>query len=110
MKIIVLMSLFATTFLAQANEVRYSKIVNTNVAGQMHVQNIVLVSEGIEHRIKFSQTNKNKICKDLGFSTSGGSRAEFNVSESVVDINKSMEIKRFMPLETTFIHNLNCII
>lgn len=76
--------------------------------GSYWVSNVHLKSGSKFFRVADSDKNKTRICKDLGFSSHGGSRIEFDRSEKVVGINSKLEIVREKKPESKFIMNVNC--
>lgn len=89
------------------NLVTFEKIKKLD-DGSYWVSNIHLKSESKFFRVANSDKNKTRICKDLGFSSHGGSRVEFDRSEEVVGINSKLEIVKVKKPEAKFILNVNC--
>lgn len=89
------------------NLVTFEKIIKLE-DGSYWVSNIHLKSDSKFFRVADSNKNKTRICKDLGFSSHGGSRVEFDRNEKVIVINSKLEIVKEKKSESKFIMNVNC--
>lgn len=90
-----------------SNIVTFEKIKKLDDGGYW-VKNIHLKSDLKFYRLNASALNKKRICKDLGFSSHGGSRIEFDEDEKVVGVNGRLDIVSIKKTDTKFIMNITC--
>jgi hypothetical protein len=76
--------------------------------GTYWVNNIHLKSGKSFVRIKDSEKNRKRICKELGFNFASAGLVEFDKGETVVGINSNLEVKSLKKPESKYILNLNC--
>lgn len=107
--LILLLTLPSLTAFAGESKITVDSITPTKVHGVYFVKNIQIKNGDESFRIKFNQTNKKRICRELGFSEAAGSRSEFSKDVTVVNVNSDLEITRVAKPETNYIENLNCI-
>ena len=110
-KFLILISMIATslgTLASTPTRVRFERISKTERPREFWVKNVLLEVDGEFYRIKDSEINKRRICKDLGFKKAGGSRVEFGADEVVVSVGPNFKIMRELGPDQDFIMNLNC--
>jgi hypothetical protein len=104
----VLLTLTSINAFAAENKIAFESIT-PSTHGVYWVKDVRIENGGDRYRIKYNQTNKKRICESLGFSEAAGSRSEYSLNETVVSINRNLEITRINNPETNYISNLNCI-